>query len=127
MRKMTKKNQLNIRLSDEEEMAIKAKAKNYPSVSAYILDAALHFDDRQGILKLETMEKWAALYMEKKNLLSNIAGNINQLAHYANQCKNMGVVNENLLVEIETTLKEWNCFAQRIVSDNRDIVNAIKK
>lgn len=127
MSERKKNKRLYIRISDEEEKAIKAKAKKYPSLSAYVLDAALHFDDRQGILKIETMEKWAALYLEKKNLLSNIASNINQLAHYANQCKNIGVVNEKVLVEIEATVKEWNCLAQSIISENREIVNAIKK
>uniref|UniRef100_UPI003562F83B hypothetical protein n=1 Tax=Bacteroides fragilis TaxID=817 RepID=UPI003562F83B len=127
MSKIAKKQNLHIRISEEEEKAIKAKAKKYPSLSAYILDAALHFDDRQGIFKIEMMDKWATLYLERKNLLSNIASNINQLAHYANQCKNVGVVNEKLLSEIESTIKTWNSLAQKIISENREIVNAIKK
>ena len=125
--KKNKTRQLHIRLTEEQEKLIKSKAVNYPTLSGYILDAALHFDDKNGIRKLVVIESWASEYQKWKNDISHLASNINQLAHYCNQCKANGILNNSVVEENNNLMKEWNNISGKIVEFQKWLVRFAKK
>lgn len=127
VQKKNKTKQLHIRITEEQEKCIKTKALNYPTLSGYILDAALNFDDKNGIRKIEVIEAWASEYQKWKNSIANISSNINQLAHYCNQCRINGVLNHSIVEENNLLLKEWNTLSKDIVEFQKWLIKYIKK
>lgn len=125
--KNNKTKQLHIRVTENQEKAIKEKAKNYPSLSGYILDAALHFDDKNGIRKLEVIESWASEFQKWKNSISHMASNINQMAHYCNQCKSNGILNQDIVEENNRIIQEWNTYSAEIIEFQKWLVKFAKR
>lgn len=125
--KNNKTRQLHIRVTEIQEKQIKEKAKNYPSLSGYILDAALHFDDKNGIRKLEVIESWASEFQKWKNSISHIASNINQMTHYCNQCKSNGMLNQDVVEESNRIIQEWNTYSSEIIEFQKWLVKFAKR
>ena len=82
---MNKTKRFELRLNNEEFALFEEKAKNYSSTGAMIRDAVQNYDDRMVVNKLRALNELSALIKKNYNILSNIANNTNQLAHYANQ------------------------------------------
>ena len=82
---MNKTKRIELRLDDKELALFKEKAKNYSSTGCMIRDAVQNYDDRMVVTKLRALNSLSAIIKKNDNILSNIANNTNQLAHYANQ------------------------------------------
>ena len=82
-----KKNQINIRATDEEFKMIKEKAKNYPSVSSLLLDAVKGFDNRHGRNRIDRMIEFSEAVNSFDRDMVRIGTNLNQIAHALNLYK----------------------------------------
>jgi len=97
---MKKTKYLNIRLSEEEHERLHKLAKDYPSMSSYILDACWHFNSKRHLKQLEYIEEKYNLIVHLRNDMSHLAGNLNQLIAYTNNCIKMGVYLDNTANEV---------------------------
>lgn len=120
-----KNKRIDIRVSTEELEKIKQKAHGYQSVSAYMIDAALNFDDRLGRQRLAAIDEWAALYVQYKKDINGIGNNLNQLAHYANQMNRLGLADTKVLEENHKMMESWIEIAKVLVRGNENLRKAI--
>ena len=105
--KSKKTKHLDLRLSEEENERLRDLAKDYPSISSFVLDACWHFDGKLHLNKLEYIDKKYRVLLSLKNEVSHLSGNLNQLIQYTNRCINMGVYLENTSAEeLEKELKD---------------------
>ena len=90
------KERIWFRMSSEEAAELKKMASaSGRTVSAYIR-AKLFGGERATINAVEFLKQYKAQIHE----MQKIGNNINQLAHYANICKNQGVLSEDVVREM---------------------------
>lgn len=119
---MAKTKQLNIRVTPEEQQAIKAKAAEYPSVTALILDAIQDFDTRKGRNAIDRMIEFAQAAQKFEVAQTRIGTNVNQIAHALNSYQ----YNHNNLVDIKTVeaaIDECNKLNKEIIKSLRRIID----
>ena len=95
---MAKTKQLNIRVTPEEQQAIKTKAAEYPSITALILDAIQDFDTQKGRNSIDRMIEFAQAAQKFEVAQTRIGTNVNQIAH----ALNLYQYNHVSLVDIKT-------------------------
>lgn len=83
--KRNKVKRLEIRLTEDELEFLKQKAKGYPSISSFLLDAVKSHDSRRGRNRIDTMIRFSDLMDKSDADLSRIGNNINQIAHAFNR------------------------------------------
>lgn len=99
MSKNNKTEKIDIRLTSEEKKQLMEKARNYKSLSAYILHSCFNFDDRATVRKLEFIDSWITSYKQYRNEFNSLANNLNQVAFYVNSLHNAGILNDNFVAE----------------------------
>ena len=128
MKKNTGKNgRIYIRISESEKNLIVEKAKNYPSVSAFILDACKLYDDELGVKRLERIKKWSGDYKKFEGDLSHVGNNLNQMSKYLNNLSLVGITNDNVLLECRNLLQEIESLLVDIVGSNLYIKQTASK
>ena len=129
--KSKKTKHLDLRLSEEENERLRDLAKDYPSISSFVLDACWHFDGKLHLNKLEYIDKKYRVLLSLKNEVSHLSGNLNQLIQYTKRCINMGVYLENTSAEdirIESDLLEClSDYRNRIKELEKELKDIIKK
>lgn len=129
--KSKKTKHLDLRLSEEENERLRDLAKDYPSISSFVLDACWHFDGKLHLNKLEYIDKKYRVLLSLKNEVSHLSGNLNQLIQYTNRCINMGVYLENTsaeVIRIESDLLEClSDYRNRIKELEKELKDIIKK
>lgn len=90
-----------VRVTDTEYSDLKKKAENYPTLSSFVLDACMNFDDALGIKRLDIIRNWSDDYSKFESELHKIGSNINQLAHQVNKLSSIGVVSPDLFLELQ--------------------------
>lgn len=101
MDKMNKNKRIDLRLTEKEYLFLKEKAKNYPTLSSFVLDACRNFDDELGIKRLDVIRKWCSDYKKYEYELNRIGCNINQIAHYLNKLADVGILSDKFLPELK--------------------------
>ena len=121
-----KNKQINLRLTEKEYFKLKEKAVNYPTLSSYILDACLNFDDELGIKRLEKLRLWSEDFTSFQNEIIRISNNVNQLAHYTNNLKLTGVLLPGLVKEIIQIENDYNLLMTEILNSNMNFKKCAK-
>lgn len=119
---MAKTKQLNIRVTPEEQQAIKTKAAEYPSITALILDAIQDFDTQKGRNSIDRMIEFAQAAQKFESAQTRIGTNVNQIAH----ALNLYQYNHVCLVDIETVeaaIVECNKLNKEIIKSLRRIID----
>lgn len=102
-----KTEELHLRITKSEKLRLAEKAKNYPSLSSYILDAAMQFDDKLGIKKIDLINDFAQVYNAHNIELNRVGVNLNQLAKYTNMKLKLGDYEDiSILIQLQITLNE---------------------
>ena len=128
MKKNTGKNgRIYIRISESEKNLIVEKAKNYPSVSAFILDACKLYDDELSVKRLERIKKWSGDYKKFEGDLSHVGNNLNQMSKYLNNLSLVGISNDKVLLECRNLLQEIESLLVDIVGSNLYIKQTASK
>jgi hypothetical protein len=117
---------IKLRVTEDEKADIVRMAAGYSSVSAFILDAARHFDDRLGQRKLEAMDRFAEQFTGMERTVAGVANNINQLAHYANSMRLMDRAQPGVIAEFNRLTDEWNSLLKLYITENKRIIDNIK-
>ena len=102
MVKLNKTKEIHLRLTEKEYTILKEKAKDYPSLSSYVIDACLNFDDELGRRRLNRFRLWSEDFHKFESELNMIGNNINQIAYHFNKMSHTGVYPEGL---IDTSIK----------------------
>ena len=121
-----KNKQINLRLTEKEYFKLKEKAVNYPTLSSYILDACLNFDDELGIKRLEKLRLWSEDFTSFQNEIIRISNNVNQLAHYTNNLKLTGVLLPGVVNEIIQIENDYNLLMTEILNSNMNFKKCAK-
>lgn len=121
-----KNKQINLRLTEKEYFKLKEKAVNYPTLSSYILDACLNFDDDLGIKRLEKLRLWSEDFTSFQNEIIRISNNVNQLAHYTNNLKLIGVLLPGVVKEIIQIENDYNLLMTEILNSNMNFKKCAK-
>ena len=121
-----KNKQINLRLTEKEYFKLKEKAVNYPTLSSYILDACLNFDDELGIKRLEKLRLWSEDFTSFQNEIIRISNNVNQLAHYTNNLKLTGVLLPGVVKEIIQIENDYNLLMTEILNSNMNFKKCAK-
>ena len=121
-----KNKQINLRLTEKEYFKLKEKAVNYPTLSSYILDACLNFDDDLGIKRLEKLRLWSEDFTSFQNEIIRISNNVNQLAHYTNNLKLTGVLLPGVVKEIIQIENDYNLLMTEILNSNMNFKKCAK-
>ena len=121
-----KNKQINLRLTEKEYFKLKEKAVNYPTLSSYILDACLNFDDELGIKRLEKLRLWSEDFTSFQNEIIRISNNVNQLAHYTNNLKLIGVLLPGVVKEIIQIENDYNLLMTEILNSNMNFKKCAK-
>lgn len=124
---MNKTRRKEVRFTDDEYKIMAKKAERYESISAYIRDAALNFNEKSGMVQILYAEEWAKLFVEYRSQISAIGNNINQLAHYANQCQKVGLIQDKVVEESSSLMREWLDIAKKFVVMDRTLRDSLKK
>ena len=119
---MAKTKQLNIRVTPEEQQAIKTKAAEYPSITALILDAIQDFDTQKGRNAIDRMIEFAQAAQKFEVAQTRIGTNVNQIA----RALNLYQYNHVSLVDIKTVevaIVECNKLNKEIIKSLRRIID----
>lgn len=128
MKKKSNKSEVIIlRVTPEEKDLIKRKAKQYPSISSYILDAATGYDAKYSIALVDSLEQWSKQISDWKLFYQNLGTNINQLAKYENELALVGVHNEKLLEENNRIILKCKEFLLEVVKFQNTLLSKVKK
>lgn len=120
--KMTKTKRIYIRVTPEEQQAIKTKAAEYPSITALILDAIQDFDTQKGRNSIDRMIEFAQAAQKFESAQTRIGTNVNQIAH----ALNLYQYNHVCLVDIKTVeaaIVECNKLNKEIIKSLRRIID----
>ena len=112
---------LNLRLSEDEHEKLKSLAKDYPSMSSYILDACWHFNSKRHLHKLDYLEQKFEIIQNSLTALNRSAANLNELVQYTNHCMKMGIYQDKTSSEIIRILSE---FSKNLVDYKQEMNNA---
>lgn len=86
-----KTRQIHLRVSEEQEKKLKEKAKIWGgSMSSFILEASLKYNEIHGANRIQIMNEWANRFSEYKYEMEKIGTNINQIAHVLNIMNRQG-------------------------------------
>lgn len=128
MKKKSNKSEVIIlRVTPEEKDLIKRKAKQYPSISSYILDAATGYDAKYSIALVDSLEQWSKQISDWKLFYQNLGTNINQLAKYENELALVGVHNEKMLEENNRIILKCKEFLLEVVKFQNTLLSKVKK
>lgn len=120
--KMPRTKRIDIRVTPEELQAIKAKAAEYPSVTALIIDAIQDFDTRKGRNAIDRMIEFAQAAQKFETAQARIGTNVNQIAH----ALNLYEYNQVSLVDIKEVadaIDESNKLNKEIIKSLRRIID----
>lgn len=119
---MAKTKQLNIRVTPEEQQAIKTKAAEYPSITALILDAIQDFDTQKGRNTIDRMIEFAQAAQKFEVAQTRIGTNVNQIAHALNlyQYNHVSLVD---IKTVEAAIVECNKLNKEIIKSLRRIID----
>jgi hypothetical protein len=123
---MNKTKRIYIRISEEEFESLKKRAKAYKSMSAFLIDAGMKFDDRATIRRLDILDNWTAAYKKWEKDILYISNNINQMAHYCNIMKNRGLITEEIVNKQVDCISEWTEYMSKIIEFDRVLVKAMR-
>lgn len=130
MKKNNKIYTIRFRVTEHERNEILQKAKNYQSVSAFIVDACFQHSGRTLNL-LNELEHYASVYSEFKLQLSHLGVNMNTLAEYVNHLKKVGVLSGNFIDEYVALLQDINVSFHSLIQLNekksKEIRDALHK
>lgn len=127
MEKSVKKDhQINLRLTNDEFQKLRKKAADYKSMSSFILTACNNFDDRLGLKKLDALRDWGQEFNRWKYDIGKIGTNISQLTHYANECRQQGILNPSILELQNEQMRIWNEQLGKIIEFNNQITKLAK-
>lgn len=127
MKQNYKTKEIHLRLTENEYLRLKEKSANYPTLSSFVLDACMNFDDALGIKRLNIIRNWCEDYNKFESMLNKIGSNINQLAHHVNKLSSVGIVSPGfipalqnqygILIELFKEITNSNIQVKNIVSD----------
>ena len=123
---MNKTKRIYIRISEEEFESLKKRAKAYKSMSAFLIDAGMKFDDRATIRRLDILDNWTEAYKKWEKDILYISNNINQMAHYCNIMKNRGLITEEIVNKQVDCISEWTEYMSKIIEFDRVLVKAMR-
>ena len=127
MKNCNKIHRIYIRVSEDELNLLKTKSTNYPTLSSFVLDACMKYDDELGLQRLERLRLWAQDYKSFEYEISKISNNINQLAHYVNNLQKSGVLLPNIIDEIVRVQSEYNILMSNLLKSNLSYKKLAKK
>ena len=130
MDKDNKNSRLYIRLTNDEHDKLRVLSKDYPSISAFVLDACWHFNGKLHLNKLEYLEKRFETLIKLRSDLNHLSANINQLVLYTNNCIKMGVYlnnTENEIIRLQTELlNNLNYYKKQMNSLEKELRNILR-
>ena len=92
MKNERKKNRrIYIRVTEDEYKMIKDKVSEGMTISAFILYAVAHFDDKYYKKRIDVMTDSGAAFKAWTAQLGKFANNINAIANYCNRCELLGI------------------------------------
>ncbi len=107
MKQKKKTKQIHIRLTEEQDKLLRSKALNYTSLTDFLIDAALAFNEKKGRRGIDTMIEFSTYYEEYRTDISRIGNNINQIAHTLHiMKKNNKVIDSSCFIEEVQKAKE---------------------
>lgn len=124
---MNKNKQINLRLSEKELDALKNKAKGYPTLSAFILDACFKFDDELGIKRIQRFKSWSSDFLKFDSEISRVGNNINQLNKLLYKMTSSGIVTSPVIKEILNQQNEIMNLFTEILNSNIKFKNDSSK
>jgi len=118
---------LNLRLSEYEHERLKSLAKDYPSMSSYILDAYWHFNSKRHLHKLDYLEQKFEIIQNSLTALNRSAANLNELVQYTNHCMKIGIYQDKTSSEIIRVLSEYSNNLVNYKQEMNNTKNDLKK
>lgn len=100
MKKDKRTHRLNLHLNSAETELFKAKAKNYPNISAMVRDAVAQFNDQATMFRLDALNELSSLIRSFSTELSKQGGNLNQAQKRANELIYSGCLNREYFDEV---------------------------
>lgn len=119
--KLKKTKHLDLRLSEKENERLRDLAKDYPSISSFVLDACWHFNSKRHLHKLDYLEQKFEIIQNSLATLNRSAANLNELVQYTNHCMKMGIYQDKTSSEIIRILSE---FSKNLVDYKQEMNNA---
>ena len=119
--KLKKTKHLDLRLSEKENERLRDLAKDYPSISSFVLDACWHFNSKRHLHKLDYLEQKFEIIQNSLAILNRSAANLNELVQYTNHCMKMGIYQDKTSSEIIRILSE---FSKNLVDYKQEMNNA---
>ena len=119
--KLKKTKHLDLRLYEKENERLRDLAKDYPSISSFVLDACWHFNSKRHLHKLDYLEQKFEIIQNSLATLNRSAANLNELVQYTNHCMKMGIYQDKTSSEIIRILSE---FSKNLVDYKQEMNNA---
>jgi len=127
MNKKNKSKRVYIRVTEDELNKLKDKGKNYPTLSFFIIDACMKFDDGLGIMRLKKIQGWTKDYLVYRSEINRIGNNLNQISHYLNKLQSTGVIVPDSISEIKHVQDDLSSLFKSILKSNMNFEKMVKK